>query len=57
MRFRFDAALGDLNDITPDYVLTFLDVQPMTTGGFGRGDKATHLRSFLRFLFTSGRIR
>ena len=29
----------------------------MTTGGSGRGDKATHLRSLLRFLFSSRRIR
>ena len=50
MTFRFGAALWKLNDITPDDILSFLDAPPMKTGGSGRGDRATHLRSLLRFL-------
>ena len=38
MTFRFGAALGQLNDITPDDILSFLDARPMKTGGSGRGD-------------------
>ena len=57
MTFRFGAALGELNDITPDDILSFLDAPPMKTGGSGRGDRATHLRSLLRFLLATRRIR
>ena len=57
MTFRFGAALGQLNDITPDDILSFLDAPPMKTGGSGRGDGATHLRSLFRFLYATRRIR
>ena len=57
MTFRFGAALGQLNDITPDDILSFLDALPMKTGGSGRGDGATHLRSLFRFLYATRRIR
>ena len=57
MTFRFGAALGQLNDITPDDILSFLDARPMKTGGSGRGDGATHLRSLFRFLYATRRIR
>ena len=57
MTFRFGAALGQLNDITPDDILNFLDAPPMKTGGSGRGAGATHLRSLFRFLYATRRIR
>ncbi len=57
MTFRFGAVPGDLNGITPDDILTFLDLPLATKGGSGGGYKATHLRSSLRFLFASGRTR
>ena len=56
MTFRFGAALGELNDITPEDLLRFLEAPQTTTGGFGRGDRATHLRSLFRFLFSTGEI-
>ena len=57
MTFHFGAALGQLNDITADDILSFLDAPPMKTGGSGRGDGATHLRSLFRFLYATRRIR
>ena len=57
MTFRFGAALGQLNDITPDDILSFLDAPPMKTGGSGRVAGATHLRILFRFLYATRRIR
>lgn len=56
MTFRFGAVPGDLNSITPEDVLTFLDL-PSTTGGSAAGYRATPLRSLCRFLFATGRTR
>ena len=56
MIFRFGWTLGELNDITPDDILSFLEAPRTATGRSGRGDRATHLRSILRFLFSTGLI-
>ncbi len=57
MTFRFGAATGDLNSITPDDALTFLDLPSTTTCGPAAGYRVTPLRSFFRFLFATGRTR
>ena len=57
MTFRFGAVSGDLNGITPEDALTFLDLPSTTTGGSVAGYRVTPLRSFFRFLFATGRTR
>lgn len=56
MTFRFGAVPGDLNSITPEDILSFLD-SPSKTGGSTAGYRATPLRSLFRFLFATGRTR
>ena len=57
MTFRFGAAPGDLNSITPEDALTFLDMPSTTTCKSAAGYRATPLRSLFRFLFATGRTR
>ena len=58
MTFRFGAVLGDLNEITADDIRGFLDLPSARKGhGPGVGQRASHLRNFLRFLFATGRTR
>jgi integrase/recombinase XerD len=54
---RFEGKLGDLNKITPDHVLAFLRQLRSKTRPDRRGTSPSHLRSFFKFLFWSGRTR
>lgn len=57
MTFRFGAVPGDLNSITSEDALAFLDLPSTTTGGSAAGYRVTPLRSFFRFLFATSRTR
>ena len=54
--FRFGTEPGDLNTITCDDIVAFLDSPNPTTGRVGRDYKATCLRSLFGFLFATARI-
>ena len=55
--FRFGEELADLNTITRDDIVAFLDSPNPTTGRMGLSYQATCLRSVFGFLFATGRIQ
>jgi site-specific recombinase XerD len=57
MTFRFGATLGDLNDITPCDIVTFLREVMGRKTQYRDKTPPTHLRSLFRFLFWSGKTR
>ncbi|MCY4646304.1 MAG: site-specific integrase [Gammaproteobacteria bacterium] len=57
LTLRFDTEPGDLNAITRDDVVAFLDSPNPATGRTGADYKAMCLRSLFGFLFATGRIR
>ena len=57
LTFRFGTVLGDLNTITRDDIVSFLDSPQTATGRAGLDYKATCLRSVFGFLFATGRIQ
>ena len=57
LTLRFDTEPGDLNTITRDDIVAFLDLANPTTGKVGCDYKATCLRSLFGFLFATGRLQ
>ncbi len=57
LTFRFGDKLGDLNAITPDYIVAF--ICHLKAGSHPRRQKAlpSHLRSLFKFLFWSGKTK
>lgn len=57
LMFRFGTVPVDLNAITRDDIVAYLDTPEATTGKAGLDYKATCLRSVFGFLFATGRTR